>query len=81
MVGLLTGAGVGSACAPDGWALAQARSGASMPIIRTVLGDVAPESLGARLFHEHLSMSNTFLEKQSGDCPSPIPQSRISRVI
>jgi phosphotriesterase-related protein len=46
----------------SGVALAQNTTG---PIIRTVLGDVPPESLsgGATLFHEHMSLSPDFLPK------------------
>src|SRR5271170_5048252 len=48
--------------AASGVALAQ---GTASPAIRTVLGDVSPESLagGATLFHEHMSLSPDFLPK------------------
>src|SRR5688572_25097757 len=40
-------------------------------IIRTVLKDVAPESLGAVAFHEHLQMSSSFGIKGGPGAPQP----------
>src|SRR5215510_5223207 len=52
----LVGAGVGVALTPR-WASLSAQQQARGAVIRTVLKDIAPESLGpaATLFHEHLS--------------------------
>jgi phosphotriesterase-related protein len=45
-------------------------------IIRTILKDVPPEALGggATLFHEHMSMNNTFLEKVVRELPPETAQ-------
>src|SRR5689334_7298100 len=66
-----------------GGGLAASRSSqaqpAKAPIIRTVLKDVAPESLtGATLFHEHLSLAADFMPKwmalaRGQPAPPPAP--------
>jgi phosphotriesterase-related protein len=54
---------------------------AATPIIRTVLKDIAPDSLsGATLFHEHLSLAPDFMPKwmalaRGQSAPAPAPPS------
>lgn len=73
---LAVGAGAVLTTAHTGLTLAAQKGGRSAkPVIRTVLGDVEPDALGVTLFHEHLSMSNAFLDKLRGRPVSdpPVP--------
>jgi phosphotriesterase-related protein len=71
---LAAGAGVGF-----GFAQGQAAGG---PVIRTVLGDVAPASLGttATLFHEHLSFEWAKVRGPGGRGPATGPEKDVALV-
>ncbi len=76
----LLGASAGMAMAPvvldvDSAGAAQTASGPPIPrgaIIRTVLRDVAPQSVGTVLFHEHLSINIPPATPPPPDAPPPV---------
>ena len=73
--------GVLAAGAGMGFGFAQGR-GAGSPVIRTVLGDIPPASLGATatLFHEHLSFEWAKVRGPDGRGPATGPEKDVALV-
>src|SRR5207344_2812153 len=73
--------GVLAAGAGAGLGFAQGQGGGG-PVIRTVLGDVAPASLGATatLFHEHLSFEWAKVRGPGGRGPATGPEKDVALV-
>ena len=73
--------GVLAAGAGAGFGFAQGQGGGG-PVIRTVLGDVAPASLGATatLFHEHLSFEWAKVRGPGGRGPATGPEKDVALV-